>query len=152
MAISNNATGIRTGVCTSTTRPTAPYNGQIIYETDTYTLSVWNGSAWVAPTITSPLAIDTKTTSYTLVAGDSGKLIITNSSSANTITVPASVFSVGDTISILQTGTGQTTIAAGASATVSSNGSKLKLYGQFAAATLVCTATNTFVLFGNIAS
>lgn len=28
MAISNNNTGIRTGVCTSTTRPTAPYEGK----------------------------------------------------------------------------------------------------------------------------
>jgi hypothetical protein len=47
MAISNNSTGIRTGVCTSTTRPTAPYEGQHIYETDTDIEYVWNGSAWV---------------------------------------------------------------------------------------------------------
>ena len=46
MAISNNNTGIRTGVCTSTTRPTAPYEGQHIYETDTDKVLVWNGSAW----------------------------------------------------------------------------------------------------------
>ena len=47
MAISNNNTGIRTGVCTSTTRPTAPYEGQHIYETDTDIMLVWSGSAWV---------------------------------------------------------------------------------------------------------
>jgi hypothetical protein len=47
MAISNNASGIRPGVCTSTTRPTAPYEGQHIYETDTDVEYVWNGSAWV---------------------------------------------------------------------------------------------------------
>jgi hypothetical protein len=47
MAISNNNTGIRTGVCTSSTRPTAPYEGQHIYETDTDIEYVWNGSAWV---------------------------------------------------------------------------------------------------------
>jgi hypothetical protein len=47
MAISNNSTGIRTGVCTSTTRPSAPYEGQHIYETDTDIEYVWNGSAWV---------------------------------------------------------------------------------------------------------
>lgn len=46
MAISNNATGIRTGVCTSTTRPTAPYEGQHIYETDTDLTYIWGGSAW----------------------------------------------------------------------------------------------------------
>lgn len=47
MAISNLTTGIRTGVCTSTTRPTAPYNGQVIYETDTKQTLVYNGSGWV---------------------------------------------------------------------------------------------------------
>jgi len=46
MAISNNNTGIRTGVCTSTTRPTAPYEGQHIYETDTDLTYIWGGSAW----------------------------------------------------------------------------------------------------------
>ena len=46
MAISNNSTGLRPGVCTSTTRPTAPYEGQMIYETDTDMLGVWNGSSW----------------------------------------------------------------------------------------------------------
>lgn len=46
MSISSNATGLRPGVCTSTTRPTNPYTGQIIYETDTGYLRVWDGSAW----------------------------------------------------------------------------------------------------------
>ena len=47
MAISNNSTGLRPGVCTSTTRPTAPYEGQHIYETDTDLVYLWNGTAWV---------------------------------------------------------------------------------------------------------
>ena len=47
MAISNNSTGLRPGVCTSSTRPTAPYEGQHIYETDTDIEYVWSGSAWV---------------------------------------------------------------------------------------------------------
>ncbi len=46
MSISSSATGLRPGVCTSTTRPTNPYTGQIIYETDTGLLRVWDGSAW----------------------------------------------------------------------------------------------------------
>ena len=36
----------RNGVCTSSTRPQAPYVGQMIYETDTQVLRVWLGSAW----------------------------------------------------------------------------------------------------------
>jgi len=47
MAISNNARGSQPGVCTSSTRPTAPYEGQTIYETDTDKVLVWNGSAWL---------------------------------------------------------------------------------------------------------
>ena len=47
MAISNSASGFRPGVCTSTTRPTAPFNGQVIYETDTKQTLVWQGSTWV---------------------------------------------------------------------------------------------------------
>lgn len=35
------------GVCTSTTRPATPYQGQVIYQTDTNTTLVWNGSGWV---------------------------------------------------------------------------------------------------------
>jgi hypothetical protein len=46
MSISNLATGLRPGVVTSTTRPTSPYTGMIIYETDTGYLRVWDGSAW----------------------------------------------------------------------------------------------------------
>jgi len=46
MTISNQASGIRPGVCSSTTRPTAPFTGQIIYETDTGYLRVWDGANW----------------------------------------------------------------------------------------------------------
>lgn len=47
MAINNLGTGLRPGVCTSTTRPTAPFEGQMIYETDTDKVLVYNGYAWV---------------------------------------------------------------------------------------------------------
>jgi len=47
MAISNLTQGSRPGICTSTTRPTAPYEGQMIYETDTNRVLVWDNAAWV---------------------------------------------------------------------------------------------------------
>jgi hypothetical protein len=47
MSISNfGAAGVKPGVCTSTTRPTTPYTGQIIFEVDTGLLRVWDGSVW----------------------------------------------------------------------------------------------------------
>lgn len=38
---------IKSGVCTSTTRPASPYEGQLIYETDTDCIVFYNGTAWV---------------------------------------------------------------------------------------------------------
>ena len=46
MPISNLGNGLRTGVCTSTNRPTTPYEGQVIYETDTDLSYIYNGSSW----------------------------------------------------------------------------------------------------------
>lgn len=37
----------RPGVCTSSTRPASPYNGQLIYETDTRKVYIYNGTSWV---------------------------------------------------------------------------------------------------------
>lgn len=34
------------GVCTSSTRPASPYEGQLIYETDTDKVLVYNGTVW----------------------------------------------------------------------------------------------------------
>jgi hypothetical protein len=39
---------LKPGVCTSSTRPASPYEGQAIYETDTDKVLVWNGTAWYA--------------------------------------------------------------------------------------------------------
>ena len=54
MSVSNLSTGMRPGVCLSTTRPTAPYEGQMIYETDTDMLAIWNGTAWRYISATTP--------------------------------------------------------------------------------------------------
>jgi len=40
------SSAIKPGVCTSTTRPSVPYEGQLIYETDTDRVAAYNGSAW----------------------------------------------------------------------------------------------------------
>ena len=50
MGLSNylpNSRISQAGVCTSSTRPASPYEGQVIYETDTDRTLVWNGTAWV---------------------------------------------------------------------------------------------------------
>lgn len=46
---------VRPGVCTSTTRPASPFEGQTIYETDTDLVKSYNGSTWVTigPAVTA---------------------------------------------------------------------------------------------------
>lgn len=57
MPISNYLPSSRlyqSGVCTSTTRPNAPYEGQVIYETDTDKTLVWRGSFWANLSVPLP--------------------------------------------------------------------------------------------------
>ena len=46
MTISATTKGSKPGVCTSSTRPSSPYVGQMIFETDTNLLKIWLGSNW----------------------------------------------------------------------------------------------------------
>jgi len=46
MTISATTQGLRMGVATSTSRPTVPFDGQVISETDTDSLQVYKGTAW----------------------------------------------------------------------------------------------------------
>jgi hypothetical protein len=57
-------------------------------------------------------AINAQTgTTYTLVAGDLNDLVTLNNASAITLTVPPSIFSANDIISISQIGAGQVTFS-----------------------------------------
>jgi len=99
-------------------------------------------------------AATTASNNYTIQLSDLGKLVELNEASACTLTVPtnASVaFAVGDRIDVLQVGAGQVTITP-VSGTVTINGydGGLKLNGQWAAATLIKRATNTWVAVGNL--
>jgi len=92
-------------------------------------------------------------TTYTLVLGDAGKLVTLSNASAITLTVPtnASVaFTTYTQILLAQIGAGQVTVAGAGGVTVSSRGSALKIAGQYGAATLVKTATDTWLLTGDI--
>jgi hypothetical protein len=101
----------------------------------------------------SVVAINAQTgTTYTAVVGDVGKLVTLSNAAAIALTIPPDVFAVGDQINIMQGtgGSGVVTITAGAGVTLNSNGAKLKTNGQYAVATVLCTAANTFVVLGNL--
>ena len=160
---------------------TSPQVGQFAFTKDTNTTWYYTGSAWVASGATGDiegittgtdsglsggvtsgtavlrlkLEFDAETgTTYTLVAGNLNQLVTLNNASPITLTVPPSVFSAGDVINIAQIGAGQVTLAQGAGVTITSTGassSAPKLRAQQSAASIICTASNTFLVVGDIA-
>lgn len=105
-------------------------------------------------TLRQKLEFDAETgTTYTLVAGNLNQLVTLDNASSITLTVPPSVFSAGDVINIAQIGAGQVTLAQGAGVTITSTGataSAPKLRVQHSAASIICTASNTFLVIGDI--
>ena len=106
-------------------------------------------------TLRQKLEFDAETgTTYTLVAGNLNQLVTLNNASPITLTVPPSVFSAGDVINIAQIGAGQVTVSQGAGVTITSTGatsSAPKLRANKSAASIICTASNTFLVIGDIA-
>jgi hypothetical protein len=114
----------------------------------------WSGVFWEFSGVGSTLLIAEKTASYTLVLSDKDKLIEMNSSSANTLTVPlnsSEAFPIGSQINILQTNTGQTTIAPVDSGVTINGTPGLKLRARWSSATLIKRAENVWVLAGDLA-
>jgi hypothetical protein len=168
------------GVAASRPAASAVPQGYHYFATDTLLISrsdgtstwttVFNAGAALPPTapadatqvllgtgaygILAVLAVDTQTgTTYTLVLGDGGKLVTLSNASAITMTVPPNssvAFAVGTQIAVAQLGAGQVTVAPGSGVTISSRGAALKIAGQYGMATLVKTATDTWLLSGDV--
>ena len=103
--------------------------------------------------VPSRTPIISKTASYTLSAeSERDSLIEVSSGSGTTITIPlnsAVAYPVGTTLDILQTNTGQVTIAGDSGVTVNATPG-LKLRTQWSSATLFKRDTNTWVVFGDL--
>ena len=94
-------------------------------------------------------------TTYTLVLVDAHKLVTQSNASAITTTIPPNTdvaFQIGDQVNLLQLGAGQVTVAPGSGVTIRSEGTKLKLKGQYAAATCIKIASDEWVLVGNLSA
>jgi len=103
----------------------------------------------------STLAFNAQTgTTYTLVLADAAnKLVTTSNASAITVTVPPSVFTAGNTINVQSIGVGLTSFAQGAGVTITSTGATASapiLRARYSAATIICTAANTFTIVGDL--
>jgi hypothetical protein len=91
---------------------------------------------------------NSKTSSYTLVIGDVGKHI---SITTGGVTVPASVFSAGDLVSIYNNSGSNQTITQGASVTLRNAGTSStgnRTLAQYGICTVLCVSSNVFVISG----
>jgi trimeric autotransporter adhesin len=134
--------------------------------TDSIVFKVGNAGAVTAMTISTTGAVSTastisdsignvrtivqnsQTSSYTLVATDNGKHI---SITTGGVTVPASVFSAGQNIVIFNNSSSTQTITQGSSVTMTLAGSTTtgnRSLASYGVATVLCTASNTFVITG----
>jgi hypothetical protein len=107
-------------------------------------------TSWETAVSTLDLTLNAQTgTTYTAVSGDANKLVTLNNASAITVTIPNAVFTVGQQINFLQLGVGQVTFQGDGTSTIVSNPG-VKTRAQYSIATVVCIATNTFLLTGDI--
>jgi len=123
----------------------------ITLPTSTSTLATTADLASYAPLLQTTTTPTFTSNAYTLQSTDKDKIILaSNGSTAGTVTIPTGTFATGTVLTIVQTGSGQITLAS--SGTLNSNGAKYKLNGQWASAQIIVTATNTFLLIGNLAA
>ena len=129
-------------------------NGQNSLEVADGDVSITD-SLTVSGGLIAPLAINAQTgTTYTFVAADAGKLVTSSNGSAQTITIPPNssvAFATGTQIIVQNIGSANATLAQGSGVTIQSKDSKKEIDGQYAAATCIKTATDTWSLIGALA-
>ena len=96
------------------------------------------------------------TTARTLTSADAGKTILFTSASATVVTVNASTdIPVGQRVDIVANGAGALTVTASTAtvtgAATSTTSGSFTIGDQYSAATLLCVATDTYLLIGNVA-
>lgn len=112
-----------------------------------------SGSVFVSGNIVGHIDILDKTSNYTLGLSDDGKLIQMNVSSANSVTIPlnsTAALPVGTQITIVQAGTGQTTIVGADPGVIINVTPGLKLRARWSAASLIKLGTNSWLVTGDL--
>lgn len=135
--------------------PTTTINfSQAVYDTLKVGGIEYADGVQVKQGVPSLTAINQQAGAYTTVLTDRDKLVEVSSGSGVTVTIPADAsvaYPVGTSIDILQTGSGQVTIAGAGGVTVNATPG-LKLRTQWSSATLFKRATDTWVVFGDLSA
>jgi hypothetical protein len=128
-------------------------NGQYLIADSAETTGIKWASLSAVSTLDLTINAQTGTT-YTLVSGDANKLVTLSNAGAITLTLPPSVFTAGQQIHIARMGAGALALAQGAGVTIVSTGATASaptLRAQYSTGTIICTASNTFLVIGDIA-
>lgn len=136
-------------------------SGSVTLAIDTgVTVDLTTAQTLTNKSLTSPLinlGINAQTgTTYTTVLGDNGKLVTQTNASAIATTIPLNssvAYPVGAQISFAQMGAGQVTISGSGGVTIASTGTTAtapKLRAQYSTATAIQTATDTWLIVGDI--
>jgi hypothetical protein len=127
--------------------PAAPANNtNVVFQID----GSDNVSAYV-PTQPAP-AVNTQTSTYVATISDAQNIVVMNVSSATTFTVPpnSSVdFPVGTVLTVIQYGTGQVTLTAGAGVTFYTP-SSLTTRAQYSTVSLSQVSVDTWIAGGDL--
>ena len=121
-------------------------DGQVLTANAASSLGIY----WATP-VTLNLTLNAKTGSYTLLSSDVNKLVTVTSGSASTITIPNGVFTVGQQINVSSLGAGLVTIDSDGT-TVLRYALGTVLRAQYSTATIICIASNEFLLVGDLSA
>ena len=121
---------------------------------------IYSGTDWIdlAVAVADPsqrTVANITGTTYTPGISDAGKALVFTNSSAITLTIPAESstnYTIGQTFLILQKGTGQVTVAGASGVTIHALSGNSKTSGQYAEARLIKTASNEWLLSGDLSS
>jgi hypothetical protein len=145
LAVTNGGTGVTTStgtgsaVLSASPTLTGTLNAAAITATGTISDSIGN---------VRNVPLNSQTTGYTLVASDNGKCI---SITTGGVTVPSSIFSAGQSVTIFNNSASSQTITQGSGATMYQVGTANtgnRTLAQYGLATVFCVASNTFVITG----
>ena len=133
--------------------------GELTVDTDKDVVVVHDGSTAGGFPLAKQRLVPTTTsgTTYTLALANAGGIVTTTNTSGVTVTVPASVFNAGDTITVIQDAAGQVTFAAATSVTIVSTGASTaapKIRAAYAGATVYYKtggASPTVTIVGDLA-
>lgn len=108
--------------------------------------------SWATPA-TLVLTLNPRTANYQLVAGDVNKLVTMSDAGTLTVTVPNGVFTAGQQVHVQRIGAGAVQIRNDGTTTLTSTGATSgapDLRAQYSACTIICTASNTFTVIGDL--